>query len=70
MCEDCQLLNIIYQIFSLADRHKIVRLPWQETVEILEYDQDNAALLDNLHSEVIVYSDRPLTSGGRVRKDG
>ena len=42
----------------------------QETVEILEYDQDNAALLDNLHSEVIVYSDRPLTSGGRVRKDG
>ncbi len=26
-CGDCQLLNIIYQIFSLADRHKIVRLP-------------------------------------------
>ena len=27
MCRDCQLLNLIYQIFSLADRHKIVRLP-------------------------------------------
>ena len=27
LCGDCQLLNLIYQIFSLADRHKIVRLP-------------------------------------------
>lgn len=28
MCEDCQLLNIIYQFFSAAHRHKIMSLPW------------------------------------------
>ena len=33
LCEDCQLLNIIYQFFSAAHRHKIMRLPCPQSFQ-------------------------------------
>lgn len=56
-------------LFYLAEEQGQL-LSRQMTVEILGYDSDNAALKDSLYDEVILYSDRPLTSGGTVRRDG
>lgn len=47
MCEDCQLLNIIYQFFSAAHRHKIVRLPCsEEGIQYLLVSQEGEILAE------------------------